>query len=176
MKGEYTLKARELGALALVVVALLIVVFFLGVTVGERHERARLAQVEETSVKVSLPRAQVRETTSKVHRAKQQVEARLKAGTKAKTRVSSPPAPQVTLKKGYYVQVGAFRDKPRAEKWRGQLKEKGYRALMLYSSARGVYRVVIGPYSSKELAVRVARKVDRVFKVRSSVVPDSRLR
>jgi len=180
MKGEYTFNARELWALALVVLALLIVVFFLGVTVGERHERARLAQVEEGSRRILPTRTETgglpptRKAEVDKAGAKVKVKAEGKAKSKAQVKTSVPP--KVVLKKGYYIQVGAFKDKSRAEGWWGQLKKKGYRVLVLYSSARGVYRVVVGPYSSKELAVRVARKVDRVFKVRSSVVPDSKLR
>ncbi len=173
---EYTLDTRELGALVLVILALLVVAFFIGVNVGERHERARgkgkvsvvSAPTGETSKAGAKPGALAQKGTKAAQKAGRRVEKGTPAGVSG--------ASKAVLKRGYYVQVGAFKEKVWAEKWRDKVRARGYRVLVLYSSARGVHRVVIGPYSSKELAVRVARKVDGVFKVRSSVVPDSRLR
>ncbi len=168
---EYTLDSRQVTALILVVLALLVIAFFTGVTVGERHERAR----ERRARQVVISTGKVSPAPGKV-KAVEKTPARPRAsGKREKARGTAKSSPQV-LKKGYYVQVGAFREKVWADKWQAQARTKGYRALVVYSRARNIYRVVIGPYASREEAVKVARKVDGLFKVRSSVVPDSRLR
>ncbi len=182
---EYTLNTRHITSLVLVVLALLVVVFFLGVTVGERHERAREREgvrviFHEGAREAVARRGAGTGVSGKLER-KEKPPAKTSAGAaKApvakKTVAKASEVSQKTLEKGYYVQVGAFKDKTWAYKWCARAKAKGYRALVLYSKARGVYRVVIGPYPSREGAVKTARKVDKIFKVRSSVVPDSRLR
>ncbi len=177
---EYTLNTRQITSLILVALALVVVVFFLGVTVGERHERARMNK--EKGVRVVFRPEALQRKTREVARpgASKKTETVAKASPgkppSGRTRPEASKASGGTLKKGYYIQVGAFREKIWARKWQSQAKSKGYRALVIYSKARNLYRVVIGPYPSKEEAVKVARKVDNLFKVRSSVVPDSRLR
>ncbi len=159
MKKEYSLNTRELGALALVVGALFIIVFFLGVNVGEHHERTKRRET------VQAPMKKVQEGKT----------------AKAEKVPLTPPkvkkAKAIPAKKGvcvaktkYYVQVGAFREVRGAQNWKGKLEEKGYKALLLPPGPRGFYRVLLGPYDSKEIALRVARRVDSTFKVRSSVV------
>ena len=182
---EYTLNTRHITSLVLVVLALLVVVFFLGVTVGERHERAREREGVRAVFHKGAPGSKVQKGAGARVSGKSEIKKKRSTKTSAGTAKSSgikktlsqaSRASRRTLEKGYYVQVGAFKDKTWAYKWCARAKAKGYRALVLHSKARGVYRVVVGPYPSREGAVKTARKVDKIFKVRSSVVPDSRLR
>jgi len=172
MGKEYNFKTRELGAMVVVVSALLIIVFFLGVTVGERHERAK--RVKGEALQISIKRAS-KTGVSKGVPSKSSPQPSLKAQATQEKAVSPLRASTISLKKGFYVQVGAFREKKGALKWKEKLKGKGFDAIFLPPGPRGFYRVVVGPYGSKDLALRVAMKVDRIFKVRSSVVQDRNL-
>lgn len=165
MDKEYSFKTRELGAMAIVVSALFIIIFFLGVTVGEHHERAKKVKSEAPSkieVSKSVPSKPPSLPSPKTHVTQEKAASPIRIST-------------ISLKKGFYVQVGAFRKKEGALKWKKELKGKGFDAILLPPGPRGFYRVVLGPYGSKDLALRVARKVDRIFKVRSSVVQNSNL-
>lgn len=171
---EYTLDRRQITSVVLVVLALLVVVFFLGVTVGERHERARRREAEKIQVISHQRGIKVERKEKPKVQAKAPSKSRVSSTKVSKTRAST--LPKKGLSKGYYIQVGAFKEKLWAQKWQSLAQSKGYETLVLYSKDRKLYRVVIGPYLSKGKAVEEARKVDRLFKVRSSVVPDSRLR
>jgi len=157
MEKEYKFKPRELGALAMVVSALFIIVFFLGVTVGEHHERAKQVKSKASQIHIKTPSNPPYPPPLKSHATQE------KAAFPHK-------APTTYVKKGFYVQVGAFLKKEGALKWKKELRNKGFDAICLPPGPRGFYRVVLGPYDSKDLALRVARKVDKIFKVRSSVV------
>jgi len=169
MDKKYSFKTRELGAMAIVVSALFIIVFFLGVTVGERHERAK--KVKSEALQISIKKASKTEVSKGVP-SKSSSQPSLKSHVTQEKAASPLRASTISLKKGFYVQVGAFRKKKGALKWKEELKGKGFNAISLPPGPRGFYRVIVGPYGSKDLALRVARQVDRTFKVRSSVVQD----
>ncbi len=169
MGKEYSFKTRELGAMVVVVSALLIIVFFLGVTAGERHERGRKVRSEPLQISVK------RGSKVKVQGGMPSSVSRLPKTQVTRGKGGALPGSSVSIRKGFYVQVGAFRNREGALKWKGRLKGKGYEAISLPPGPRGFYRVIVGPYGSKDLALRVSREVDRIFKVRSSVVQDRNL-
>lgn len=63
-------------------------------------------------------------------------------------------------KKLYRVQTGAFSVKENAEKLKGELKKKGFDAIVAASLKKDVYRVQVGAYSVKSNAQEMKRKLD----------------
>ena len=169
--------------MALVVVGLLVLVFFWGVTVGEKHEK-RLITASSQIIKHTNTRTtkktikQAKKTINKqagnVHTPKK-VQAKRKTTPAPKKHKAHNP-PSTTLKKGFYVQVGAFIKKSRAQKWKKLLSNSGYPALILSVKSQKLHRVVVGPYKNKNLAIKASRKINKLFRIRSNVVPYSKLR
>jgi len=178
---EYTFTARQLGAIALVMAGLLVLSFFSGVTVGEKHtKRILTASSHVSKQKTTKAKGSIEQTKEggkkheKVHTSKKRT-ATKKSSTsvqkRQKTNVTKTP-PQ----KGFYVQVGAFIEKKRAQKWKKQLTNRGYPTFILSTKAHKLHRVVVGPYKSKNLAVKTSKKINKTFRIRSNVVPYSKLR
>jgi rare lipoprotein A len=71
--------------------------------------------------------------------------------------VEPPPPPAPLTEESYGVQVGAFRDRDRAEQLRLTLQEKmGYAHLILRDTQIPTWRVVVGRYSDLETAEAAA--------------------
>ena len=74
-----------------------------------------------------------------------------------------------------YVQVGSFEDSSKADKARGDLEKKGYRNVSIFTLNDGgktMYRVRLGPYSSKSEADSACAEISKIKDFKESYVTD----
>lgn len=87
-----------------------------------------------------------------------------------------PVRKEVTTKKevnsiasGYYVQLGAFKEKPRAQGLVDQLKRQGWQAL-ISSKANGLHAVWAGPKRSRTEIDRLQKAIEKKLKTKGFIV------
>ena len=67
-----------------------------------------------------------------------------------------------SVKHAYWIQVGSFSDKSKADSARENLESKGYRNVSNSTTKEDMYRVRIGPYAAKSEAENVLVKVVKI--------------
>lgn len=164
MAGKESLGKRELGSLGLVLAALFIFSFFLGVVVGERHER-RIWEGKGPSK--PHKRSNVHRFITNQKKKPEELQ--------QKKAIQTEPKKGPHLAPGYYIQVMAFKKRVLAERLRDKLQKKGYGVKILNPGTTGLYRVVIGPYHDTKEAERVVIRLKREDKVIGYVVPHTKL-
>lgn len=150
---EIQLSSAQLAVIFIVILALGVVIFLLGVSVGKKQAElvketglTASSQIEQTAEK---PPESVQETKDPISK---EIASHQKA--KEKTQKKEPPA-QTNL---YYIQVAALNSKDAATSFAELFKAKGYPALVLdpfSTDGRSVYRVRIGGYETREKAEEV---------------------
>lgn len=73
----------------------------------------------------------------------------------------------------WMVNAGLYQEKTKAENFLRKLKADGYRASIQKGKLKNkiYYRVVVGPMSGKDKAEKLAQKVEKVFKVKTALIP-----
>jgi cell division protein FtsN len=69
----------------------------------------------------------------------------------------------------YTIQVGAFRDRKQASKLRNELRNKGYTAKIIHSG-KGLFKVCVGRFRSKNDAEVFAIKLARIEKLKGFIL------
>ncbi len=88
---------------------------------------------------------------------------------------AAPPPPPPAGEGGVAVQVGAFADKPSAERLAGSLRDKGYPAYLApggTGSAR--WRVRVGPWPTRDAGERAAARLKREERLPTWVLEEDR--
>lgn len=88
----------------------------------------------------------------------------------SKTSSSSSSA---SVKHAYWIQVGSFSDKSKADSARENLESKGYRNVSNSTTKEDMYRVRIGPYAAKSEAENVLVKVVKIKGYENAYVVDA---
>jgi D-alanyl-D-alanine carboxypeptidase len=81
--------------------------------------------------------------------------------------------PRLTVRDGYLIQLGAFRDRQRAESLARQIAQHGLYPFLerITDGAEVTYRVRIGPYAARNEAEEIAREVSQASGQHPVVVP-----
>ncbi|MBR6914671.1 MAG: SPOR domain-containing protein, partial [Treponema sp.] len=93
-----------------------------------------------------------------------------KVASSSKTSSSSSSA---SVKHAYWIQVGSFSDKSKADSARENLESKGYRNVSNSTTKEDMYRVRIGPYAAKSEAENVLVKVVKIKGYENAYVVDA---
>jgi len=120
------------------------------------------------SKKIPVPSPAIQHHPVETHAQKPVLKPKIKAPpvtTPPKTHVSKASA----IAGGFYVQVGAFHERPRARGLTDQLKRKGWSAVI---SARksGLYAVWIGPKKTRASAGKLLKTIQRKLKIKGFIV------
>jgi cell division septation protein DedD len=150
---EIQLSSAQLAVIFVVILALGVVIFLLGVSVGKKQAElvkdsglTASSQIEQASEK---PPESVQQTKDPISK---EIASHQKA--KEKTQKKEPPVPTNL----YYIQVAALNSKDAATSFAELFKAKGYPALVLEpfsTDGRPVYRVRIGGYETRGKAEEV---------------------
>jgi cell division septation protein DedD len=150
---EVQLSSAQLAFIFIVILALGVVIFLLGISVGKKQAQlvkesdlVTSGQLEQTEEKPSQPVPESKDSIT------QELASHQKA--KEKTQKKKPPV-QRNL---YYIQVAALNNRDAAVTFAEEFKNRGYPALVLdpfSSDGRPVYRVRIGGYETREKAEEV---------------------
>ena len=89
------------------------------------------------------------------------------------SKTSSAYSSSTSLKHAYWVQVGSFSDKSKADAARTDLEKKGYRNVSNSTTKENMYRVRIGPYSDKSEAESVVTKVSKYKEYENAFISDA---
>jgi len=74
------------------------------------------------------------------------------------------------LAHGFYIQLGAFNERLRAQGLADQLKHRGWHHTVIASTKGGLHAVWIGPKSTRSAAVTLLKTVQRTFKNKGFIV------
>ena len=154
---EIQLSSAQLAVIFIVILALGVVIFLLGISVGKKQAQL----VKESDLMTSGQIEKVEEKPSQpVPETKDSISQELASHQKAqeKTQKKEP----IVQRNLYYIQVAALNNKDAAVSFAEEFKKKGYPALVFdpYSSdGRPVYRVRIGGYETREKAEEVLAQI-----------------
>ncbi|UCE20720.1 MAG: SPOR domain-containing protein [Candidatus Aminicenantes bacterium] len=153
---EIQLSSAQLAVIFIVILALGVVIFLLGVSVGKKQ--AQLVKESDLTTSGELQQAQRKspETVQTKDSIKEEIASheRLKEKTQKKE-----PAVQRNL---YYIQVAALNNREAATSFAEEFKKRGYPAVVFEpfpSDRRAVFRVRIGGYETREEAEKVLNQL-----------------
>jgi cell division septation protein DedD len=155
---EIQLTSSQLVFIFLGILILGVVVFLLGVSVGEK--KAQIVRESELPAQVKLDQAKDKEISPST-KPKDAIDKELASHQKvsAKTQKKSPKAGKTEL---FYIQVAAFNKREPASAFAEEFEKKGYPALVLEpfpSDRRTVFRVRIGGYETREKAEEINNRL-----------------
>jgi len=81
----------------------------------------------------------------------------------------APASDTVSIVGGFYVQIGAFHERPRAQRLTDQLKRKGWKAVISVRKS-GLYAVWIGPKQTRSSAEKLLKTIQRKLKSKGFIV------
>lgn len=138
----------------------------------KEEEQERIKKQQDLKIKKELEaeRKRIKELEAKKLREKKIVKKEKVIKETKKRKLSSvPPAEEKNLDStsdlgGYYIQIGAFSKKPN-RKFKNNIVKKGYYYKIYEVDVKGktFYKVLIGPYPVKSLALKVISKVKKEF-------------
>ena len=71
---------------------------------------------------------------------------------------------------GYYVQLGAFREKPRAQGLADQLKRQGWQAIVSKLPNKALHAVWAGPKTSQAAAEKLQAAINKKMKIKGFII------
>ncbi|MCX6565251.1 MAG: SPOR domain-containing protein [Candidatus Aminicenantes bacterium] len=185
---EMQISSGQLAAVILSLLALCVLIFYLGIRVGMNKAAETPTLKAQTQAVAPLKAAPVETKPALVEpkpsgetippaaaetKAPPKVEAKSAAEkTPPQTAVESKPKQTAAAKTSptpagtYYIQVGALDTRPTAETFAQRIEGLGYRAIVLNPFAgdkKTVYRVRVGPYETKEAAETARTKLASVL-------------
>lgn len=155
---EVQLSSAQLAVIFIVILALGVVIFLLGVSVGKKQ--AQLVKESDLTTSGALEQAkQIPSSPAKETKGSISEELASHEKLKAKTQKKKPTVAPSNL---YYIQVAALNNREAATSFAEEFKEKGYPALVVDpfpSDRRPVFRVRIGGYETREKAEEVLEQL-----------------
>ena len=134
----------------------------------QEQRKAEQVAKEEKAEKIAKEAVQVTEPVKPKKVKKPVVKTPKPVVTPVKKPVKKPvvakPAPKTVPTKRYYVQVGAYRNKPSA-RFMSVIRNNGYKYTITKPDTNGIKRVLIGPYRDRASVNRALIQVkDRIHK------------
>jgi cell division protein FtsN len=187
---EIQVSSSALVFIFLAVLVLGVFIFLLGVSVGKKQSQLAgpttlIAQRTPETVSQQPPIVQ-KETEPAARSGTEETKIEPQAQSQVKQEPVHPPVekplvnppPQETVKPGpataaktadvkFYIQVGAFFEKSQASAHAAKFKAQGYPSVVLNplpSDKKTVYRVRLGGYASRDLAVQALAKLNAASK------------
>ncbi len=114
--------------------------------------------------------APIKTTHKTAHKTAANIQSKAVHKTSAKKPVT-PPRNDTTAK-GFYVQLGAFKDKQRAQRFHNKLKKKGWNVHVVSRKA-GLHAVWIGPEPSHKKAEKLLKNIQHKLKSSGFIVQNN---
>ncbi len=153
---EIQLSSAQLAVIFIVILALGVVIFLLGISVGKKQAQL----VKESDLMTSGELQQVQKKSPETVQTKDSIKEEIASHQRIKEKTQKKePGVQSNL---YYVQVAALNNRAAANSFAEEFKEKGYPALVIDpfpSDSRPVFRVRIGGYETREKAEEVLEQL-----------------
>ena len=169
---ELQLSSSQLVLIFIAILALGVVIFLLGVSVGKKQ--AQIADttqftseplteqvVEEEPKPVEKPEEQPTEIEKPAEQSKDTIREELASHQKVKAETKVKPAP-VPRSSGYYIQIGAFKNRDSAYAMAEELKDRGFPAQVFDpapTDTNPLYKVRVGGYETRAQAEEELGKV-----------------
>lgn len=169
---ELQLSSSQLVLIFIAILALGVVIFLLGVSVGKKQ--AQIADttqfasepltervVEEEPKPVEEPEEKATETEKPAEQPKDIIREELTSHQKVKVEAKTKPAP-IPRSSGYYIQIGAFKNRDSAYAIAEELKDQGFPAQVFDptpTETNPLYKVRVGGYETRVQAEEELGKV-----------------
>lgn len=154
---EIQLSSAQLAVIFIVILALGVVIFLLGVSVGKKQ--AQLVKESDLMTPGELEQAK-KISPEPVQKTKDSIKEEIASHQRMKEKTQKKePVIQRNL---YYIQVAALNNREAATSFAEEFKERGYPAIVLDpfpSDRRPVFRVRIGGYETREKAEEALKKL-----------------
>lgn len=154
---EIQLSSAQLAVIFIVILALGVVIFLLGVSVGKKQ--AQLAKESDLTTPGELLQAQEK-SPEPVQKTKDSIKEEIASHERLKEKAQKKePVVQRNL---YYIQVAALNNREAANSFAEEFKKRGYPAVVFEpfpSDRRPVFRVRIGGYETREEAEKVLNQL-----------------
>jgi len=119
---------------------------------------------------LTAPATQQHKTQLKTHLKPHSTAVKKPPVVHAKTKPSSPPVKNhAAIANGFYIQLGAFHERPRAQGLADQLKRSGW-AAVITSKPGGLHAVWVGPKKTRSEAETLRNALHRKFKNKGFIV------
>jgi cell division septation protein DedD len=162
---ELQLSSSQLVLIFIAILALGVVIFLLGVSVGKKQaqivdttqftsEPLTEQVVEEEPKPVEEPEEQPTETVKPAEQPKDAIREELASHQKVKAETKTKPAP-IPRSSGFYIQIGAFKNRDSAYAMAEELKDQGFPTQVFEptpSETNPLYKVRVGGYETRALA------------------------
>ncbi|MGD8535406.1 MAG: SPOR domain-containing protein [Candidatus Aminicenantes bacterium] len=154
---EIQLSSAQLAVIFIVILALGVVIFLLGVSVGKKQ--AQLVKESDLATSGELQQAE-KKPTEPVQKSKDSIKEEIASHQRLKEKTQKKePVIQRSL---YYIQVAALNNREAATSFAEEFKKRGYPALVFEpfpSDRKPVFRVRIGGYETREKAEEVLNQL-----------------
>lgn len=154
---EIQLSSAQLAVIFIVILALGVVIFLLGISVGKKQ--AQLVKESDLTTSGELQQAQ-KKSPETVQKTKDSIKEEIASHQRLKEKAQKKES--VVQGNLYYVQVAALNNREAANSFAEEFKEKGYPALVIDpfpSDKKPVFRVRIGGYETREKAEEVLEQL-----------------
>ena len=166
------LKQRLTGAVILTLLAIILLPLLLG---GTEEDRASIATIIPAPPKIDLEDITVQDVIWKIEQMEKVSEARLPKEVADETNYDA--APDYILDKNqlpvnWSLQIASFQKENNATRLRAQLRGQDYRSYILHANTNDgeIYRVFVGPSSSKETLVEMNQEIEAKLKLKGRIV------
>ena len=155
------LKQRLTGAVILTSLAIILLPLLLD---GTEEDRARIATDIPEPPQIDLEDITVQDVMRKIEQMEKASEARLPKEVVDETDYEAAPdyiLDRNQLPVNWSLQLGSFEREDNATRLRAQLREQNYRSYILHGNTNDgeIYRVFVGPSSSKETLVEMNQEL-----------------
>ena len=166
------LKQRLTGAIILTSLAIILLPLLLD---GTEEDRARIATDIPEPPKIDLEDITVQDVMRKIEQMEKAREARLPKEVVDETDYGAAPdhiLDRNQLPVNWSLQLGSFEKEDNATRLRAQLRDQNYRSYILHGNTNDgeIYRVFVGPSSSKETLVEMNQEIEAKLKLKGRIV------
>tara|TARA_B100000809_G_scaffold4908_1_gene5058 strand:+ start:465 stop:1016 length:552 start_codon:yes stop_codon:yes gene_type:complete len=166
------LKQRLTGAVILTSLAIILLPLLLD---GTEEDRVRIATDIPAPPKIDLEDITVQDVMRKIEQMEKASEARLPKEVVDETNYEAAPdhiLDKNQLPVNWSLQLGSFQKEDNAIRLRVQLRDQNYRSYILHANTNDgeIYRVFVGPSSSKETLVEMNQEIEAKLKLKGRIV------
>jgi DedD protein len=166
------LKQRLTGAVILTSLAIIILPLLLD---GTQEERERIALRIPEPPRIELEDITVKDVVENIEQMERASEARLPPEIVDETNYESSPdfiLDQNNLPVSWSIQLGSFENEKNATRLRADLRKQNYRTYILHARTNEgeIYRVFVGPSSSKEALAEMGRQIEEKMQLKGRIV------
>ena len=142
---------------------------------GTEEDRARIATDIPAPPKIDLEDISVQDVMRKIEQMEKASEARLPKEVVDETNYEASPdhiLDKNQLPVNWSLQLGSFEKEDNAIRLRAQLRDQNYRSYILHANTNDgeIYRVFVGPSSSKETLVEMNQEIEARLKLKGRIV------